>query len=26
LANADLDKAFLKQADEAGLMNLKGHR
>ena len=26
LANADLDKAFLKQADEAGLLNLKGHR
>ncbi|CAA0100635.1 Phosphoserine aminotransferase [BD1-7 clade bacterium] len=26
LANADLDKAFLKGADEIGLLNLKGHR
>ena len=26
LANADLDKAFLAEADEAGLLNLKGHR
>ncbi len=26
LADADLDKAFLKGADEAGLLNLKGHR
>jgi phosphoserine aminotransferase len=26
LADADLDKAFLSQADAAGLMNLKGHR
>ncbi len=26
LANADLDKAFLAGADEAGLLNLKGHR
>ena len=26
LADAALDKAFLKQADEAGLLNLKGHR
>lgn len=26
LANADLDKQFLAQADEAGLLNLKGHR
>jgi len=26
LANADLDKQFLKEADAAGLLNLKGHR
>ncbi|MGH8105788.1 MAG: aminotransferase class V-fold PLP-dependent enzyme, partial [Arenimonas sp.] len=26
LANADLDKAFLKEADVAGLLGLKGHR
>jgi len=26
LANAELDKAFLAGADEAGLLNLKGHR
>lgn len=26
LANADLDKTFLSEADEAGLLNLKGHR
>lgn len=26
LANADLDKLFLQQAEEAGLLNLKGHR
>jgi phosphoserine aminotransferase len=26
LANADLDKAFLAEADELGLLNLKGHR
>jgi len=26
LANADLDKLFLQQADAAGLLNLKGHR
>ncbi|MFT5604022.1 MAG: phosphoserine aminotransferase [Paracoccaceae bacterium] len=26
LASADLDKAFLAGADEAGLLNLKGHR
>lgn len=26
LANADFDKAFLAGADEAGLLNLKGHR
>ena len=26
LANADLDKAFLVEADAAGLLNLKGHR
>lgn len=26
LANSDLDKLFLSQADEAGLLNLKGHR
>ena len=26
LANADLDKTFLQQADAAGLLNLKGHR
>ncbi|MCG8311799.1 MAG: 3-phosphoserine/phosphohydroxythreonine transaminase [Pseudomonadales bacterium] len=26
LADAALDKVFLKQADEAGLLNLKGHR
>ncbi len=26
LASADLDKAFLTGADEAGLLNLKGHR
>lgn len=26
LADADLDKAFLKEADAAGLLNLKGHR
>lgn len=26
LANADLDKTFLKEADAAGLLNLKGHR
>lgn len=26
LANGDLDKAFLAEADAAGLMNLKGHR
>lgn len=26
LANADLDKAFLAGAEEAGLLNLKGHR
>ena len=26
LADTSLDKAFLKQADEAGLLNLKGHR
>lgn len=26
LADADLDKAFLKGAEERGLMNLKGHR
>jgi phosphoserine aminotransferase len=26
LADAALDKAFLKGADEAGLLNLKGHR
>lgn len=26
LADADLDKPFLAQADEAGLLNLKGHR
>jgi phosphoserine aminotransferase len=26
LANPDLDKTFLQQADQAGLLNLKGHR
>ncbi|WP_339669706.1 3-phosphoserine/phosphohydroxythreonine transaminase [Dasania marina] len=26
LASADLDKAFLAEADEIGLLNLKGHR
>lgn len=26
LADADLDKAFLQQAEAAGLLNLKGHR
>ena len=26
LASADFDKAFLAEADEAGLLNLKGHR
>jgi phosphoserine aminotransferase len=26
LANAELDKTFLQQADAAGLLNLKGHR
>jgi len=26
LADADLDKTFLQQADAAGLLNLKGHR
>lgn len=26
LANADLDKLFLQQSEEAGLLNLKGHR
>lgn len=26
LANSDLDKLFLEQADESGLLNLKGHR
>lgn len=26
LANADLDKQFLAEAEEAGLLNLKGHR
>ena len=26
LANADLDKAFLSEAEAAGLLNLKGHR
>lgn len=26
LANADLDKSFLREADAAGLLNLKGHR
>jgi len=26
LANADLDKQFLAEADERGLLNLKGHR
>lgn len=26
LANAELDKVFLKEADEQGLLNLKGHR
>lgn len=26
LADAELDKSFLKGADEAGLLNLKGHR
>lgn len=26
LANPDLDKAFLQQAEAAGLLNLKGHR
>ena len=26
LANADLDKTFLAEAEAAGLMNLKGHR
>ncbi len=26
LANADLDKKFLAEADDAGLLNLKGHR
>ena len=26
LADARLDKAFLQEADEAGLLNLKGHR
>ncbi len=26
LASAELDKTFLTQADEAGLLNLKGHR
>ncbi len=26
LADSDLDKAFLQQAEEAGLLNLKGHR
>lgn len=26
LANADLDKQFLSEADTAGLLNLKGHR
>lgn len=26
LANSDLDKQFLKEAEEAGLLNLKGHR
>ena len=26
LANSDLDKEFLKQADAKGLLNLKGHR
>ena len=26
LANSDLDKAFLKQSEQQGLLNLKGHR
>ena len=26
LPNEELDKPFLKQAEEAGLLNLKGHR
>ena len=26
LANAELDKTFLSEADAAGLLNLKGHR
>ena len=26
LANAELDKDFLAQAESAGLLNLKGHR
>ncbi len=26
LANSELDKQFLKEADESGLLNLKGHR